>query len=213
MIDWRTVPMPDRIKRLKTNDAGYPVPHFVEWIEGKPDFRVVSAKTVIDCIRFDLCWICGQQLGQYKTFAIGPMCAINRTSSEPPSHRDCAEYAVKVCPFMLNPHRPRRTTGLPEERQSPAGIHLDRNPGVTLLWITKSYRPFNVPNGLLIRIGQPLELLWFAEGRKATHAEIIKSINGGYPSLLKVAAEEGPEAVEALAACRRWVEAQLVGIA
>ena len=33
---------------------------------------------------------------------------MNRTSAEPPSHRDCAEFAVKACPFLTQRELTRR---------------------------------------------------------------------------------------------------------
>jgi len=47
------------------------------------------------CVRHKRCWLCGQPLGKFMCFVVGPMCAINKTSAEPPSHRDCALYAVQ----------------------------------------------------------------------------------------------------------------------
>jgi hypothetical protein len=82
----RNVPMPDRVARLP-RARGYPAPWFVAWVEGKPEFRVVREGGVVEAARADRCWICGQRLGRYRAYAIGPMCAVNRTSSEPPSHR------------------------------------------------------------------------------------------------------------------------------
>ena len=60
------------------------------------------------------CWLCGQTLGKHMTFPIGPMCAITRTTAEPPSHLACAEYAVKACPFLSQPRMRRNERDLPE---------------------------------------------------------------------------------------------------
>ena len=128
------------------------------------------------------------------------MCAINRVSSEPPSHKECAEFAVQACPFMVNPQRPRNVHGLPENRVDPGGIMIERNPGVTLLWVTESYRTFRAGKsaGILIKIGDPVETQWWARGRTATREEIMASINTGLPILQHTARQEGPEAMLAL---------------
>lgn len=184
-----------------------PVPWFVQWLkdgeacrsgEGEPDFRIIDSAKLPLAIRQSLCWVCGGRLGRYKAFTIGPMCAVNRTTSEPPSHLACALFSAKACPFLTRPKMRRREKGLPEVRDMPAGLFLERNPGAICVWVTTGYRVFNAPGGLLIRIGEPTEVYWFAEGRTATREEVQASIDSGYPSLLAVARQEGPDAVSDL---------------
>ena len=196
MTDWRSE-IPAKIKKLPVNKDLYPVPWFVAWIDGVPDFRVIGPRKMQDAVQMRLCWICGEPLGGWMAFVIGPMCAINRTSSEPPSHKDCAVFAAKACPFLANPERPRRISNLPEGREDPAGIAIDRNPGVVLVWITRSYKIYPVDNGVLFEIGPMESVHWFARGRMATRSEVMESITTGLP-LLKKAAEEDKRPEEAL---------------
>jgi hypothetical protein len=126
------------------------------------------------------------------------MCSINRISSEPPSHRECAEYAVKACPFLSKPRARRNEEGLPNLEDHAAGNPIPHNPEATLIWLTRDYKPVRVPNGVLFEIGEPTETLWFKEGRKATRAEIDASINKGLPFLIAKATEEGPDAITEL---------------
>jgi hypothetical protein len=185
--------MPDPIKALPT-DRGYPVPWFVAWIDGKADFRVLKPGATVLATKHDTCWICGERMGTYRTWPIGPMCAVNRVTAEPPCHPDCADWSVRVCPFLARPHARRREAGLPEEALSPAGTMIRRNPGVICLWKTKG-RPakkalFPVPGGgYLFNVGEPVELGWIAEGRDATREEILESINSGLP-LLEASTEQ-----------------------
>lgn len=195
----RHIPMPERFKKLPISDKGFPIPYFVGEFEGKPDFRVIRPNAIITCYNNRRCWLCGEKLGQYLAFVIGPMCSINRVSSEPPSHRDCAEYAVKACPFLSKPRMRRNEEGLPAlAEHSPGGIAIAHNPEATLIWITKSYHPINAGKGVLFEVGDPLETLWFKEGRKATRAEIDASISKGLPILRATAAKEGPDATREL---------------
>lgn len=187
-----TITTPARIARLP-QARGYYVPWFVAWIDGQPEFRVADPEKFAMAIKQRLCWICGGKLGAHLAFVIGPMCAINRTSADPPSHRECAEYAVKVCPFLTKPDFERRECGMPENVEEAAGHMIKRNPGVSLIWITKNYRVFQAGKGLLFRIGEPLETLWYREGRTATRAEIDESIETGLPLLREVAEKDGPE--------------------
>jgi hypothetical protein len=126
------------------------------------------------------------------------MCAINRVASEPPSHRECAEFDAKACPFLTRPKMRRNEKDLPDERCDPAGQHIPRNPGVALIWVTKSYRPFDAGNGVLFEVGEPVETMWFAEGRGATRREVLDSITSGLPFLMDVAKKEGAGAVAEL---------------
>lgn len=192
-------PLPVRMQSLPISEKGYPVPYFVAWIDGKPDFRVMDGAKLVRAVKFDLCWLCGCKLGKHKTFTIGPMCAINRTISEPPSHRECADFAVQACPFLTLPKALRRESGLNIDGvnlKEGAGVMLKRNPGVTLLWTTLSFRIMNDGRGgALFRLGDPEFLQWWAEGRTATRAEILESINSGLPLLRGIAEQEGEEAV------------------
>lgn len=191
---------PDRIVRLPKDRRGYYVPWFVAWIDGVPDFRVIAEGRIAQAHTMKRCWICGERLGVRFAFVIGPMCAVNRVSSEPPSHVDCAEYAAQVCPFLTLPKAERNErVPLPENARAPAGIPLRRNPGVALVWVTRSYQPIAARDGgVLFRVGPALSVRWYAEGRPATHAEVLASIESGLPLLREAAEAQGGGAVEVL---------------
>lgn len=181
--NFRDVPMPPNIARLPQDRHGHPVPWFVAWIDDKPDFRIIADGAITTALTDRLCWICGRPRGAYAAFVIGPMCAITHTAPEPPSHRDCAIYAARACPFLATPAMRRRENNLPDETAPPAGIAIMRNPGVGLVWITKQWRPFRVVGGVLFKFGEPLATHWYAEGRDATRAEVLASIASGLPLL------------------------------
>ncbi len=193
-------PLPRRMRKLALDERGYPVPWFVAWPDGQPDFRVSDSRKLAAAVKQRLCWACGEPLGRYLAFVIGPMCAVNRISSEPPSHRDCAEFSAIACPFLSRPKAQRREANLPEGRLSAAGLPILRNPGVTLVWITYGYRVVRdqTGTGVLFEIGDAVETLWFAEGRVATRAEILHSIETGLPILREMAERDGPEGIAAL---------------
>jgi hypothetical protein len=200
----RHITRPPRIARLPLSARGYPVPWFVAWIEGVPDFRVIRHGAVTEAIRRSRCWICGEERGRYQAFVVGPMCVVNRISSEPPSHRECAEYAARACPFLTRPHMARRETGLPSSIVQPAGIPIDRNPGVAVLYVTRGFVIARAPrtggpDGMLFRMQEPTEVLWYREGRTATRAEAMHSMSTGVLELQRIAEQEGPEAMAELA--------------
>src|SRR5258706_13105104 len=87
MKNWTDVIMPERIKNLPHDpERGYPIPFFVAYVNGKPDFRIADDEKRVRSVKERLCWICGEKLGRYLAFTIVPMCAITRPSAEPPMH-------------------------------------------------------------------------------------------------------------------------------
>lgn len=192
------IQMPPGVARLPRDKHGRPIPWFVRVDkQGVPDFRLIRDRGITDAYNDRRCWVCGERRGAYVAFVIGPMCAINRITSEPPSHRPCAEYSAQACPFLATPTMRRRTQDLPEDRNI-AGVHVDRNPGAALVWVTRSFRPKFVPNGVLFEIGDPTHVGWYAHGREATSGEVWQSIEGGLPFLRAAAELDGPRGLAEL---------------
>jgi hypothetical protein len=209
--------MPSRIRRLPVSPTGYPVPWFVAWFAngkpsedgvGLPDFRVVDPKKIRDAVKQNRCWVCGQtKSAAFHAFVIGSMCAINRCISEPSSHRDCAIWSAKNCPFLSRPNMVRNEKNLQAKTVEAAGVTLKRNPGVVCVWVTKHFKPFTPPGGgILFSLGVPVEVIWIAQGKIATRQQIMDSIDAedGYPKLEEMARLEGPAAMRALATQREW---------
>lgn len=209
MIDLPTPPA--RIARLPKDVRGYPVPWFLAWMSNgeeahpampgaEPDFRVIKSGAREDAWQHRKCWICGGPMGVHRVYVIGPMCIVNRTTMEPPCHRDCAEYAAKACPFLARPRMRRMPT---DDLEAAGGFHvagemIPRNPGVCCLYEARSARPFNAGNGWLIRLGEPVRVDFWAHGRQATRDEIMDSIMSGLPNLEEMARQEGKEALAEL---------------
>lgn len=188
--------MPDRIRRLPVH-RGYPVPWFVDTVNGEPEFRAMNARKWKQAIADSLCWVCGEKLGRFRVCVIGPMCAINRTTSEPPCHAECAEWSARNCPFLSRPQMVRRDSAdliAACDGVEAGGFPLLRNPGVALLWWTRSFTVFRPQVGNtampLISLGEPDQVRWFAMGRPATRAEVIASIESGLPALRDMADKE-----------------------
>jgi hypothetical protein len=198
--DWTKITMPHRIENLPRDpERGYPIPFFVAYINGKADFRIADDEKRVRCVREKLCWICGERLGKYLSYVIGPMCAVNRVSAEPAMHRDCAEYSVAVCPFLLNPNQKRNPKKVDAELAEVPGVMITRNPGVMLLWVTRDYQLVRDSNGgVLFRLGDPIDLHWYTQGRAASREEVLESMESGMPLLKTIAEADGPEAVKML---------------
>lgn len=190
-MDVDLVNAPARIKSLKLCPVrAIPVPWFVAWIDGVPEFRVAEPEKRMLALRDRLCWVCGEKMGKRITFLIGPMCGINHTTAEPGCHKDCATWSAQNCPFLSKPQMVRRENDMPES-VSPGGHMIARNPGVMLLWTTLGFRLFgDGRGGLLVEVGPPLEVGFWRLGRAATRAEIEESVRTGLPALEAMAAQE-----------------------
>ncbi len=193
--------MPARMRRLVVDARGYPVPYFVSWLdasgvptrrgEGTPDFRVVNPETIVKCHTDGLCWVCGQPLGSYKAFVIGPINAMSRMSSEPPSHDDCADFSARACPFLIHPKERRRDKHLPEVWHKPPGDVIQCDPRLAVVWTVKRYKLVLVEGRAVFDIGTPEHVRWYTEGRLATRAEVLASIDSGMPALYEKAKPRG----------------------
>lgn len=172
-------PVPERL-RSRPVQSGYPVPWFAARIEGRYDFRVADADLIAPAIKKRLCWICGQPLGSYVSLPIGPISALNRVTAEPPSHKDCADWAAVACPFLAQA-QDRRAIGLPDIQPLP-DYATPTQPPVTVVWTTKArnIELFKSPDGaLLVSFGSPTSIGWFRQSRSASRAECLAAIDEG----------------------------------
>ena len=185
-------PLPRRWQSLPIDERGYPVPFFVAYRDGKPDHRVADPQKKFQCVAKNLCWLCGQRLGGYLAFVIGPMCTITRATSEPAQHYECSNYAVRSCPHLTRPEAQRREAGL-EHSVSPGGIMLRQNPGVMAIWVSRMYAPHREKG--LFRLYGPIRVEWWKEGRRATHQEVMSAFEASCPILREYAEKDGMEAV------------------
>jgi hypothetical protein len=200
-------PPPPRIAALPVA-RGFPVPWFVTWIDGQPEFRVADGEKLVRAVKDKLCWVCGEPLGRFLSFVLGPLGAVNRVNSEPPSHLECARYAAKNCPFLRNPAAHRREKGMPEESRAPTGL-IPYNPTVACVWTTRGCRAVLQPDGgILFDVGEPTQAVeFYREGRAATREEIDESLRTGLPFLERMCDESGPaHALENRLELRKCVE-------
>ena len=194
-------PLPKRFTKLPVDARGYPVPAFVARVAGEYDFRIVKPGWPQHCYRHRRCWLCGEPLGRRAVFVIGPMCVVNRVTSEPPCHLDCAEFAARACPFLTKPMAVRNERDMPTDTINPAGDMIRRNPGCCALVTAVKWRVFDAhagQPGKLIRIEDPVAVSWWAHGRTATRDEVWASIESGIPLLMGPAEAQGQAAVDEL---------------
>lgn len=203
----RDIPIPARLAHRPVSERGFPVPWFVSHINGKWDFVNLDPRKIEEAYRRKICFLCGHSLGKYAAFVIGPMCTVNRVSVEPPAHLTCAEYAVRVCPFLVRPNARRNEAAALGNAEDVPGIMLQHNPGAMAIWITTRFRPISDGHGgAVFQLGDPVEVHWYAEGRRASRDEITAAIDKGLPFLRRLAGQEGADAVKELDAAigRAW---------
>lgn len=95
----RSIEIPSFVAHLPCH-GGLPVPYFIAWANGVPEFRVIDGAVVIKCVQKSLCGICGRRLGEYAYVIGGPRSRESHFYSDPPMHKKCAEWATEVCPFL-----------------------------------------------------------------------------------------------------------------
>lgn len=93
---------PERVKQLP-RFGRYPVPYFALMVDGVPDFRVVDTQKKSTAAIRKLCWICGQKISHPDRFCFvgGPSCTRNGLFGDGPSHFECAEFAMQICPYIM----------------------------------------------------------------------------------------------------------------
>lgn len=94
------IPIPQFLNHLKLDHRGYPIPFFVAYVNGKPDFRMLCERKQHMCVDRKLCSICGKKLHEFYYFITGPMGLQSCTHSDPPMHKYCAEYSIDTCPHL-----------------------------------------------------------------------------------------------------------------
>ena len=170
-------PLPAHMLKLTVDKRGYPVPWFVQWVDGEPNFQLVSPQRFRQAVRFGNCWICGERLGVRKTFVMGPLNIINRVTSEPACHYDCARFAAQACPFLVLPQAQYKDA--PEGSSRHAEV-TGRNPGVCALWTTKTFKMVPASEGRkLIVVSDPVAVDWYAQGKPANRATVRESLDDG----------------------------------
>lgn len=189
--------IPPRMRKLPLDARGYPVPWFVAHRDGEPDFRIADPIKRDRAIRARRCWICGGGLGKFLTFVVGPVTAITLSTSEPPSHPDCAKFAVRACPFLVLPNAKYRDANLPADVRSLGGIHMRYNPGLSLLWTTDGYGVGVGLDGVTMHPTEPKRVQFWREGRLATRDEVESCMQLAAQNVRTVSAQLGQPVREA----------------
>lgn len=121
--------IPKLMAHLPVDGRGYPIPYFVPFVNGKPDFRYQDPKKRSACLLYKKCAICGNRLFAADFwFICGPQGLKNEVHSDAPMHEACAEFSINVCPHLLFHKAERRSVDLDNNpalvRDKPENIFL-----------------------------------------------------------------------------------------
>lgn len=176
MKNWKDVPKPPGVAELETDERGYPIFFAIQPPKGRPlDFRVLNVRNHVEIANKNLCAICGKKNGYWLSFIGGPMCIKGPSSDgmrtmldhdeipdpqgswlkgtfgifgDGPMHRECAEYAMQVCPYLTI----RSMNYKKEPSEKVPGTIMDKNvilkkPRYMLLATVRKYRMEPAPGG------------------------------------------------------------------
>ena len=164
--DWHLIPIPARLSLRPTDNRGYPIPALVLVDKnGTPDFRVTDIEKWMRAYKVRTCALCGQPLGKHLAFVGGDKSHESRFFTDLPMHRDCAEYALKVCPYLAAPNfkYSEALTGKAEYLVSEE-VSTER-PQRFMLGITNGCAAGRTEEGTLVVQAQPWsEVSWWKEG-------------------------------------------------
>lgn len=196
----RSIETPAVMHGRPIDHRGFPVPWFVTEKDdrGRWDFAAIQSDRFVQAVREDRCWVSGEKLGKWRSFVIGPMCVVNRVSSDPPVRREVGIWSAQICPFLTRPmaQRDRRWRDEVDEDgifPGQRGVMLAQNPGICAVYSTRDVR-FDRRRHLFF-LGDPGEVRFFCEGREATPEEVWRAVDRGLVKLRKMAEEDGPGAV------------------
>lgn len=146
----RILRIPRRMRKLPIEKRGYPVPFatMIDPITGQPDFRILDIRRQMQCFKDKLCAMCGEPLGRYIAFIGGPKSGESHRFNDPGMHRECAEYAAVVCPYISRETAQHRSISdldlatlksLGLEIVTDSGITEDRDAPEMYLYIALGY--------------------------------------------------------------------------
>ena len=172
MKAWRdlsVVPMPERMARLPRDPRGYPQTAHALVRDGVVDFRTMDAHKVVALIKRRCCALCGEPLGSRMAFVGGPQSTASRYFSDGPMHRDCAEYALQVCPFLAAPSFGYRKAA-PEHTAVNHAVNTQR-PDVFGLTICRDFALVVMGGHVVLQATQVQEVSWWRQGARASAPE------------------------------------------
>lgn len=183
-MPWRDVPLPPRMAALPKDRRGLPVPYIVLVTDdGTPHFTINDSRKVAKVLRERRCAICGGKHHRGLWLVGGPMSAFHEDGAylDPPLHFECAQYALKVCPYLAAPKYSGRLDDatltaqqVEQERLLTLVDHtmLPDRPDVFVAGMTLDYQVIERPTGPAILPKRPWkQVRFFQKGEELSHSQ------------------------------------------
>lgn len=182
------IEVPRRMRTLAKDARGYPVPFLVMVDKsGTPQFTINDHAKVHDCISKHLCAICGKRFDRNAMmhremwFVGGSRCFLHERGAflDPPLHLECAEYALRVCPFLAASRYMRRVdakkldpNNLPDGMAIvQEGFAMPRLPEIFGLGMTHRYRVISQGSSPVFVVDDWRYLEWWRAGEPVNAPE------------------------------------------
>lgn len=118
-----SIQIPPLMQELPQDHRGLPVPFIVLFDQaGKPRFQINDSQKVEQCLKDNLCAICGKPMPSHDRWLVGgPLSAFSPNGAyiDTPTHYACLNYALHQCPYLagkttkrLDPDRLRNDPGM-----------------------------------------------------------------------------------------------------
>lgn len=165
--DLKLVAEPPAVAALPKDARGYPIPVFAKIMpDGTPDFTVLNERGWFDNVIKKRCAICGTKMSGLFALVGGPGSMESRIFVDGPMHKDCAEYALKACPFLAAPKFQYMRTH-PEVK----GVKITVNPEMSTerpekfgLGITSGYVLQRHGQGVVVSAARWVSKTWWKNG-------------------------------------------------
>ena len=170
------VVMPSRLAARPRDTRGYPIPWTAMLdLDGRPDFRVIDVEKVTMAVNLKCCAMCGEPLGRHLAFIGGPVSFKTRLFTDMPMHKECAIYAIQVCPWLAAPNM-RYAEKLPKVSGAMTALHTnemaEERPDRFFIGTTKACRLVRTPGGAVVMQADPWEWHeWWRYGQRVEATE------------------------------------------
>jgi hypothetical protein len=188
--NWKDVPLPELMDKFCERDPrGMPVPFVVlKDQNGKHHFKINDTEKTIQCMMGGLCTICGQRMSQYDRWLVGGIAsAFDKQGMyiDHPVHYKCAEYALKVCPYLASRNYDATKTDVDKLAQKINNAAILVNPTVDMdrLPMFALIRPLQImyftsksdPTNIRVKgLGPYHDVQFWDEGEQITDIEVVK---------------------------------------
>ena len=209
MMFGANVPIPPLLAKRKRDRRGYPIP-YITYIDRhkKPQFTVNNGKMVKRCILHNRCGLCGEKMPETVWFVGGPGAALHDSGAfiDPPMHKECATYALQVCPFIaFKPYKGEKDTyvldGIQQNGLEGTVIKVDEQaeamkgkPSVFCLVGTTKFRNMGDYNAPRLVRGELVDIEFWKDGKRLSPVKdeelILELINIDLEKVDKIVEEE-----------------------